>query len=605
MKLQRGILKAYNNEENKAYELIKLYEYDNESLLDRLIVDREEGTDYLNILFRSENPEQSAYVVNTIGDEFIGFYNSISTKRTVESAGRLDTLAQAKKREIDDKNAKLQKYKASFLAPDIADRSKGALAILAEVTTRRSIEESKLNQLRGQLESINTQLSNLGSATPVSNSAGSNNAELLSLQNKNRELSVELSRKGGNDPEIQKQINDNQKRIQQIQPSSPGGGGTDRNEIKKKREDLLAQKINTENDIAAQMKTMTSLNNEANTYSEMAKNGAGADVMVKSMESEIELDNKQYEMMLGKLQNANDVNVAPDINFKQTLLGQPGVKPESTNRKVIIGLSAFGALIISALSIITLDFIDHSLRAPSIFNKNVHIPLLTVINKIDLKTKGLADYFNFSQEGWALQDNQFVENLRKLRYEIETSGRKVILFTSTQPGEGKTVIMEALAHSFSLSKKKVLLIDTNFSNNTLTQIFDAKPVLEQFSFDNERNAMEKFMSAVSMTKIPHVDIIGCKDGNYSPAEILPKNNLLDNLQQLARDYDYVLLEGAALNFHADSKELSKYADAIISVFSASTTIKEADKDSIKFLRSTHDKLLGAVLNKIDKDNIDL
>ncbi len=604
MKLERGILKAYNTEENKAYELIKLYEYDNESLLDHLIVDREEGTDYLNILFRSENPEESAYVVNTIGDEFIGFYNSISTKRTVESAGRLDTLAQAKKREIEEKNAKLQKYKAGFLAPDIADRSKGALAILAEVTTRRSIEESKLNQLRGQLESINTQLSNLGAATPVTNSTGSNNAEYVSLLNKNRELSAELARKGGNDPEIQKQINDNQKRIQQIQPSAPGSG-TDRNEIKRKRDDLLVQKINTENDISAQLKTVASLNNEANTYSEMAKNGAGADVMVKSMEAEIELDNKQYEMMLGKLQNANDVSVAPDINFKQTLLGQPGVKPESTNRKVIIGLSAFGALIISALSIITLDFIDHSLRAPSIFNKNVQIPLLTVINKINLKTKTLADYFNFSQEGRDEQDNQFVENLRKLRYEIETSGRKVILFTSTQPGEGKTVIMEALAHSFSLSKKKVLLIDTNFSNNTLTQVFDAKPVLEQFSFDNERNAMEKFMSAVSMTKIPHIDIIGCKDGNYSPAEILPKNNLLDNLQQLARDYDYVLLEGAALNFHADSKELSKYADAIISVFSAHTTIKEADKDSIKFLRSTQGKLLGAVLNKIDKDNIDL
>jgi len=114
---------------------------------------------------------------------------------------------------------------------------------------------------------------------------------------------------------------------------------------------------------------------------------------------------------------------------------------------VIIGLSAFGALIISALSIITLDFIDHSLRAPSIFNKNVHIPLVSVVNKIDLKTKSLADYFNFSQEGWAQQDNQFVENLRKLRYEIETSGKKVILFTSTQPGEGKTVIIEALAQA--------------------------------------------------------------------------------------------------------------------------------------------------------------
>jgi succinoglycan biosynthesis transport protein ExoP len=174
-----------------------------------------------------------------------------------------------------------------------------------------------------------------------------------------------------------------------------------------------------------------------------------------------------------------------------------------------------------------------------------------------------------------------------------------------QPREGKSVVIEALAQSFSLSKKKVLLVDTNFSNNTLTRSFDAKPVLEQISLDNERNAAEKFTSATSMTKIPYVDIIGCKEGDYSPSEILPKNSLLDHLHQVAGGYDYILLEGANLNLHADSKELSKYADGIIAVFSAATTLKEADKESIKFLKGTHEKLLGAVLNKVDKDNIDL
>ncbi len=601
-KLTRDILKAYNPDENIAYELIKLYEYDNESILDNLIVDREEGTDYLNILCRSENPEMSAFIVNSIGDEFIGFYNSISTKRTVESAGRLDTLAQKKRQEIQEKTDQLQRYKASFNAPDVADRSKGALDILREVTTRKSVEESKLNTLRGQLASVNTELKDIGngstSAAPVSN------AEYINLVNKNRDLSSELIRKGGTDAAIQAQIDANTKRMQQIQPSY-AGANSDKSDLKKRKDALISQKIGLENDIAAQEKTVSSLNADALTYSNMAKGGAGADVVVASMQASIDLDQKQYEQMLSKLQNASDVSVAPDINFKQTLLGQPAIKPESSNRKVIVGLGAFGALIVSALTIITLDFVDHSLRAPSIFNKVVHIRLLAVINKIDLRTKTLTDYFNLGQEGWAEGDNQLVESLRKLRYEIETSGKKIILFTSTQPQEGKTIIIEALAQSFSLSKKKVLLIDTNFPNNTLTQVFDAKPVLEQFSFNNERNAVEKFMSATSMTKIPLVDVIGCKEGNYSPAEILPKNNLLENLHQVAANYDYILLEGAALNRHADSKELSQYADAIIAVFSAGATIKEADKESIKFLKSTDEKLLGAVLNKVDKDNIDL
>lgn len=611
-KLKRDILKAYNPEENKAYELIKLYEYDNDAILDKLIVDREEATDYLNIAFRSENPEMSAFVVNTIGDEFIGFYNSISSKRTVESAGKLDTLAQKKRKEIEDKNTKLQQYKASFGSPDVNDRSKGALEIVREITTRKSVEESDLNKLRGQLASTNTQLENIekllsAGATTGTSSGSGGAAEYVSLRNKNKDLADELARKGGVDATIQAQIDANLKRMTLIQPSAGGGGGgTDKSDLKRRRDDLLALKITIENDIKAQEATVASLNRQSDEYNTMAKSGAGADVIVAQMQSDIDLDQKQYESMLNKLQTANDVSVAPDINFKQTLLGQPAIKPESTNRKVTIGLSAFGALIVSSIFIIMLDFLDHSVRAPSIFSKTVNIKLLTSVNKIDLKAKQLADYFNFGQEERAAQENQFVENMRKLRYEIETSGRKIILFTSTQPAQGKTVIIEALANSFSLSKKKVLLIDTNFSNNALTQIFDAKPVLEQVTLTNEKNAVEKFTSATSMTRIPQVDIIGCKEGNFSPSEILPKDNLLEHLHEVGVNYDYILMEGAALNYHADSKELAKYIDAIVPVFAANTSLREADRDNIKFLKEDmKDKLIGAVLNKVEKDNMEL
>jgi polysaccharide biosynthesis transport protein len=610
-KLKRDILKAYNAEENIAYELIKLYEYDNETILDQLIVEREEGTDYLNIAYRSENPEMSAFVVNTIGDEFIGFYNSISSKRTVESAGKLDSLAQNKKKDIDAKNNKLQQYKITFGSPDVADKAKGALAILAEVTTRKSVEESQLNKFRGTLASINTQLENIeklltSGATTTSSSSGSN-AEYLSLRTKNAELREELSRKG-NDPAIQAQIDANTKRMTLLAPSSSGGntGGVDKVDLRRRRDDLMSLKIVTENDIRAQEATVSSLKKQADDYNRMASTGAGADVVVKAMQDEIDLDQKQYENMLDKLQTANDVNVAPDINFKQTLLGQPAIKPESLNRKLTIGLSAFGALMISSIFIIMMDFLDHSVRAPSVFNKLVNIKLLTTVNKIDLKTKQVADYFNMGQEERAIQDSQFVENMRKLRFEIENSGKKIILFTSTQPAQGKTIIIEALAHSFSLSKKRVLLIDTNFSNNTLTQIFEAKPVLEQVVLNDEKNAVEKFMGATSMTKIPQVDIIGCKEGNFSPSEVLPKDNLLQHLRTAGVNYDYILLEGAALNYHADSKELAKYVDAIVPVFAAHASLREGDKESIKFLKEDmKNKTIGSVLNKVEKDNMEL
>jgi polysaccharide biosynthesis transport protein len=397
----------------------------------------------------------------------------------------------------------------------------------------------------------------------------------------------------------------NQKKIQQLSVNK--GSGTDVSDARKRKEDLQNQKIGLENKIRAQEQTIGSLNGQIASSTTKSKTGAGADIKVLEMQENIKMANKQYEMMLNRLQGAEDITVAPDINFKQTLLGQPAIRPESSNRKLTIGLSAFAALLISALSVIMLDFTDQSLRSPSIFNKVVKMKLLTVVNNTNLKTKTVADYFspNISSELRSITNNQMVEAMRVLRYEIEATGKKIILFTSTKPKEGKSMIIEALANSFSLSKKRVLLIDTNFSNNTLTDTFKAKPLLEQFSSNNDKDITVKLIDITSPTSIPNCDIIGCNEGNYSPAEILPKNNLLEHLASITNRYDFVLMEGAALNEQADTKELAKYAEVIVPVFSARSAVKQADMESIKFLRTQQEKLIGAVLNNVEKENVNL
>jgi succinoglycan biosynthesis transport protein ExoP len=257
------------------------------------------------------------------------------------------------------------------------------------------------------------------------------------------------------------------------------------------------------------------------------------------------------------------------------------------------------------LLIILLDLVDGSLKTPSVFLRNTRLKLLGPVNHVDLRKKDVASLFDVN--GNKNKDEQilFIENIRKLRFEIEQTGKKIFLFTSNKIGEGKTTLMEALANSFSLTRKKILIIDSNFSNNSLTQKFDAKPSLEKFSVNGERNAYEKFEEIKSETRIPYVEIVGCNYGNYTPSEILPKNNLLDNLKAIAENYDYVFIEGAALNTHSDSKELSKYADGIISVFSARSVLRQTDKESIQFLKHTGNKYVGAVLNEVQAENIDL
>lgn len=598
---KKEILKAYDPEENKVYQLIQLYQYENESILDKLTVDRVQGTDYLNIIYKSENPEMSAFVVNTIGKEFISFFTNIMSTRTEESTLKLDDMATKKRKEIEDKTNQLAAFKKNLNSPNVSERSAAALEVVKDMQSQLSAEQSKLNGLNADLRSVNQNLEALGS---IAENAPANNSELISLQQKNRELAAELSQKGGTDAGIQAQITTNQNRINQLQPSG-SSGGSDRAERRKKRDDLLSQKINIQNTIEAQNTTIAQLRTTLSTYQSQSTAGIGAEDVAKQFQTDIDRLNKEYETMTGQLQSALNVTVAPEINFKQTLVGQPAIKPERSGRKVMIGVGGIAALIVSSLCIIIMDFLDQSVRAPSIFNKTVNMKLLATVNKIDLKQKMISDHFNVTEESRNSKDNEYVENLRKLRYEIEASGKKVILLTSTKSQEGKTTIIEALANSFSLARKKVLLIDTNFSNNSLTEKFEAKPLLDQFSLNGEGNGQEKLASINSSTKIPYIDIVGCKESALSPDEVLQKNNLLQNLSKISGQYDYILMEGASLNYHADTKELIKYADGVIVVFSSKSTIRQMDKESIAFLKSQKEKLVGAVLNGVEEDNMNM
>ena len=130
-----------------------------------------------------------------------------------------------------------------------------------------------------------------------------------------------------------------------------------------------------------------------------------------------------------------------------------------------------------------LTYLDSSIKTPIVFQKTVNLKLISMVNFMDLKNKNLSDIVSNKEKGTNQNDrtnfNAFRESIRKLRYEIEHSGKKVFLFTSTKKGQGKTTLIQALSYSLSLSKKKILIIDTNFCNNDLTVQLNAEPILEK------------------------------------------------------------------------------------------------------------------------------
>jgi polysaccharide biosynthesis transport protein len=601
------LLSTYDPQDKMVWNMLNLYDYGQEDLLKKLTVERVANTDYINVSFSSENPELSAYVANKIGVKFKEFFSSLTSTNTKESLFKLDSLRETKSREVDTLRNRLQRFRDKIGTPNPGDAATAAMSGLQELTSSLTAQQANLNDYRQRLISVNDQLRELN-ANPAAITGGLTNNhgdEILALRRTNEELASKLALKGGLDQNIQKQIDDNINKINQL---SRGTGSQMINPAAKaeeRKEQLLKDKLELQSGIASTTDNIEMYKSRVEQFRKIAFSGGGQEVIANAYLNDLMIAQKDLEKYNSSIFASQDIDVSPDFIFKQIMLGQPPIKPEPGKGLLLIMISGFSLFFLSILIIIILELLDSSLRTPSIFKKETKLDVLSTVGQIDLDKKTLKEYFDFNLRS-ERENNElpFIENLRKMRYEIEHSGKRVILFTSTKPHEGKTTMLESLAYTFSRSKKKVLLIDANFSNNNLTRDFSARPTLISFSLKGQEG-LEKIWNITTVTNIANVDVIGCEEGNYTPSEILPKNNLLDHFDKLKQHYDYILLEGAALNLHADSKELTDFVEGVVLVFSAKNSLGEIDRESIAFLKIHRNKFIGAVLNNVDEQNLDL
>lgn len=592
------MLTSFKEDERKLLEFLRLYKYDYNNIINTLSIYRVQRTDYLQIEYISENPELSAFIVNTEFQQFIRYYKNIRSTKSQESIDTLKSIMEKRKQELDIKNALLRGEPA-----DINLENTSRLDLISNLEQTLTSEKTKLTQLYSSLQKVNQKLKDAGSTPKIS----VENDELLTLRKAMNDAYAAYLNTGSTDKNLLNEYNlrkaEYQKKLSSVNPPEKGSNA----DVTK----LIQDKNDLEIDIQASNVTINSIQSNINRLKGNVVQDASKGATAQTLMKEAEQANKEYLDAKQKYIDALDLSTSAVNNFKQVLVGQPAISPEPSKRKIIVAFAGMAAMVTTILVIILLVYLDSSIKTPVIFSKTVKLKLISMVNFMNLKNKPLAGIVTNAEGVYTPTDknrqNVFRESLRKLRYEIEHSGKKIFLFTSTKKGQGKTTLIQALSYSMSLSKKKILIIDTNFCNNDLTVQLNAEPALEKIvPFERNNSFLVEQVKQVSKdVGAGTVFIIGCEGGDYTPSEILPKENLLHRLHELTPEYDYIFLEGPPLNDYSDSKELSKFVDGVIAIFSANHIIKQIDKESIKFFHELDGKFCGAVLNMVDLKNVNV
>ncbi len=601
-----NLLTSYKPEEKNLIELLNAYGYDYKTITKNLNVYRLKRTDYIQFDYVSPNPELSAFVVNNIFQQFIRYYGTIRSSQSAESIDTLRSIMVKKKQVLDDKNAVLRK--SGIVDVDL--QSTSSLDIIAGLEESLTQQKIKQTQLNADLRKIRQRIANAGSPT-VDVPNYSNNEELINLRREMNEANSAYIATGSTDRVLLAKYNTLREAYNKKMASQSATTRTSPR-VQVDRAELQAQENDIEVDIQEGNKSISSIQSNINQLKGSVSSTASTGAVIESLKKEADLADKEYIEAKTKYNDATDNNSSSVNNYKQITLGQPALEPEPSKRKLIVAMAGIAAMITTILIIIFLVYLDSSVKTPSIFSKTVNLKLISMVNFMDMKQKRLEDIVANKDGSDDATDkkrhNVFRESIRKLRYEVESSGKKTFLFTSTKKGQGKTTLIQALSYSMSLSKKKILIIDTNFCNNDLTLLMNADPILEKITPGKmvDSKALLRHVKSVSKDAgVGTVFVIGSEGGDYTPSEILPRENLLHHLNALTAEFDYIFLEGPPLNDFSDSKELAQYVEGVIAVFSASEIIKQTDKESIAFFKELNGKFCGSILNKVELDNVNV
>jgi len=590
------------DEDRKLINVLEAYGYDFGTITKNLSVARFQRSDYLNISYVSKDPGLSAYVVNNAYDQFIRYYGTNRNKTLSQSVDTLRKIMDKKKQVLDEKNRILQQ---AGLGSSGA-RSSSDINIISNLESQLSSERSKLASLQSDLRKVNQRLSTLDNNKPVQNNTV--NDEIIQLRKARDAAYNDYLRT--NDQADYKKYQALYEKYQQQVLSMRSTSDNGKDPVADKVE-LQGNKSDIEIDIQSTSSYINQLEGQINNLKASISSSGSNDAAIESLRQDADLASKEYLEAQYKYNTAADLGGLSIVNFRLAIPGQPSLAPEPSKRMLIVGLAAFAALFTTIAIIILLTYLDSSVRTPLIFSKNVNLRLISLVNFMNLRNKSIKDViantYTSTDSEETNRNNTFRESLRKLRYEIEISGKKIFLFTSTKKAQGKTTIIQALSYSMSLSKKRVLIIDTNFCNPDLTVQLDAEPILEKIipqNFD-DRNLVEEIKKHSKDLGIGSIYAIGSAGGDYTPSEILPRENLLHHLKTLTSYFDFIFLEGPPLNDFSDSKELVQYVEGVIAIFSAQDVIKQIDRQSISFFKELNGKFSGSILNMVDMKNVNV
>ena len=316
------------------------------------------------------------------------------------------------------------------------------------------------------------------------------------------------------------------------------------------------------------------------------------------LEREAQGNKQLYDMFVTRFK---ETNVAGDLQSTVARVVDPANVPNvayAPKKMQIVSIAAAVALLIGIMLSLLLDRISNTINTAAEVESRLGMPMLGYLQKMAGTGKK-----NVKSELAFLTDSQslFSESIRTIRTSILMSAldnpKKVIVVTSTLPGEGKTTVCFNLACALAQVKKSVLLIDADLRRPKIARLVGREKGAPGLS--NLVSGVAPISDCLMKHEQGGFHVLTAGFSPPNPLELLSSAKFADLLTKLTEAFDVILIDSPPMGLVSDALVLTQVANEVIYVVKADSTPHQLARAGLKRLTLAQAPILGVVLNQLD------
>lgn len=319
-------------------------------------------------------------------------------------------------------------------------------------------------------------------------------------------------------------------------------------------------------------------------------------VRYNDLKRNVEADQEIYQSMISRMKETHISETLPTEGIRIAEEARPASKPFRPNPKQALMRGVLLGIGLGVGVIFLLYFSDHRFRRNEEVERALGVPVLTSLPLISGKSvhaRGMVCHLK--------RNGEVPEAFRTLRAIIQVNpalkGAKVFLITSTQPGEGKSLVATNLAISFSQDRRKTLLIGADLRRPAYKQIFNVDQIPAGLS--EVLQGKLTWQETVRTELVPGLDVVSAGAIPSDPSELLGNFRMAEMIAEAREVYDQVIIDSSPMMGISDSLLLMPRTDGVLFVVRQGVTHSLGAACAMKRIEGSGSPCLGALMNGVN------